>query len=200
MTPLPVDRARDRRHAVAAAILAAFASDAGLAELARRTGVPADPSARRLRAGLTAARAHRAAAPEHATPVATALGEAAYLLRAGLFFEVHERLEDVWRGLAGRRREALRGVIQLAVALHHFAHGNTRGAEAQLAKARRRLERDGDALAELDVAAVLAALAPWERALRAGRWPARLSAPALVVRAGERRSRVSSARARRPSR
>ena len=194
MTPLAVDRDRGRRHEIAAAILAAFSSDAGLDELRRQVAVAphADPGARRLRAGRAAATAYRASRDDEATPLMSALRATACLWRQGLFFEAHERLEDEWRALGGRRRSALRGVIQLAVALHHLAHGNARGAASLVAKGRGHLERDGATLAEVDVRATLAAFERWERAFRAGRWPARLAPPALVLQ-------VSSARARRPS-
>lgn len=174
-------------------MLAAFRSDAGLAALRERIGTASrtDPTARRLRAGLAAATAHRAAVHGQATSLVIALRETACLWREGLFFEAHERLEGEWRELGGRRRCALQGVIQLAVALHHLGHGNARGAASLVAKGRAHLERDGATLGEVDVRAVLAAFARWERAFRLGRWPARLTPPALVLS-------VSSGRARPP--
>jgi hypothetical protein len=192
--PLAVDRDRGRRHEIAAAILAAFHSDAGLDELRRRVAAAprADPSVRRLRAGLAAATAYRVAVDDETASLVIALRETACLWDRGLFFEAHERLEGEWRALAGRRRSALQGTIQLAVALHHLAHGNARGAASLVAKGRAHLERDGAALSEVDVPAVLAAFVRWERAFRVGRWPPRLAPPALVLR-------VSFARARRPS-
>ncbi len=194
MTPLEVDRDRVRRHDVAAMILAALADDAGLDALRGRlaTAPRDDPTGQRLRAGLAAATAFRRAKVDGATPLGIALGAAACLFREGLFFEAHERLEGEWRTLRGRRRSALRGVIQLAVALHHLAHGNARGAGSLVTKARGHLARDGDALEEVDASAVLAAFAPWERAIRAGRWPTYLEPAVLVLR-------VSSVRARPPS-
>lgn len=195
MTPLPVDRDRARRHEVAAAILAAFASDAALDELRRRVAtVPrVDPNRRRFLAGVAAASRRRSGPSAAATDLAAALEDAACLVHEGLFFEAHERLESEWRVLAGRPRSALQGLIQLVVALHHLAHGNARGAASLCIKARARLEREGDALDEVDVPALLADFLPWGRAIQAGRWPTRLAPPALVVR------RVSSAPARPPS-
>ncbi len=182
MTPLRVDRDRGRRHEIAEAILAAFATDDGLEELRRRVdATPAGaPVAARLRAGLAAARARRHAPPV-AKPLVRGFAESACLLQAGLFFEVHERLEPEWRVLAGPRRAAVQGVIQVVVALHHFAHGNVRGAGSLLAKGRDRLARYRDALPEIDVAAFLAALAAWESALTGRRWPEDLALPPLLV-------------------
>ncbi len=54
------------------------------------------------------------------------------LFDVGLFFEVHEVLEPYWREARGDAREALRGLIQIAVGYQHWAHGNLRGARALL--------------------------------------------------------------------
>jgi len=65
-------------------------------------------------------------------PLGIALAEAAVLFDAQLYFEVHERLEPYWLRAEGREREALQGLIQVAVALHHLANGNTAGARSLL--------------------------------------------------------------------
>jgi predicted metal-dependent hydrolase len=44
------------------------------------------------------------------------------------FFEAHEVWEDVWTEAAGPQRRFYQGLIQAAVALHHFRNGNVRGA------------------------------------------------------------------------
>jgi hypothetical protein len=61
-----------------------------------------------------------------------ALDVAALLFDAGLFFEVHEVLEPHWRRATGNTREALQGLIQVAVGYQHWVHGNVRGARALL--------------------------------------------------------------------
>jgi predicted metal-dependent hydrolase len=82
------------------------------------------------------------------------------LWNEGLFFEVHEVLEDVWRTVSGPVRQALQGVIQIAVAYHHQAHGNARGARSLLAEGRARLADVGeDTLPRLDRRALLDATA-----------------------------------------
>jgi len=53
---------------------------------------------------------------------------AAALWDARLFFEVHEVLEAVWQRAAGETRQALQGLIQIAVAFYHLAGGNLRAA------------------------------------------------------------------------
>jgi hypothetical protein len=44
------------------------------------------------------------------------------------FFEAHEVWEDVWTEASGPPRRFYQGLIQAAVALHHFRNGNVRGA------------------------------------------------------------------------
>jgi hypothetical protein len=63
---------------------------------------------------------------------AEALEAAAALFDAGLFFEVHELLEPHWFRATGRDREALQGLIQVAVGFQHLVNGNRRGALALL--------------------------------------------------------------------
>src|SRR5206468_134864 len=80
-------------------------------------------------------------------------------------FEVHEVLEAVWKTAAGATRQALQGVIQIAVAYHHLMHGNRRGARSLLVEGRSRLASvPATTLPALDVAALLAATAPWGEA------------------------------------
>jgi uncharacterized protein len=45
------------------------------------------------------------------------------------FFESHEAWEDLWADNSGPSRKFLQGLIQAAVALHHFGNGNIRGAK-----------------------------------------------------------------------
>jgi uncharacterized protein len=55
------------------------------------------------------------------------------------FFEAHEVLEDVWRGAPEAERKFLQGLIQVAVALHHYSKGNQVGCRSLLERARRNL-------------------------------------------------------------
>lgn len=45
------------------------------------------------------------------------------------FFESHEAWEELWTDEFGPSRKFLQGLIQAAVALHHFGNGNIRGAK-----------------------------------------------------------------------
>jgi len=44
------------------------------------------------------------------------------------FFEAHETWEELWKEYRGELRLFYKGLIQAAVALHHFGNGNIRGA------------------------------------------------------------------------
>ena len=45
------------------------------------------------------------------------------------FFEAHEVWEELWTDYRGPDRKFYQGLIQVAVCLHHFGNGNTRGAK-----------------------------------------------------------------------
>ena len=78
-----------------------------------------------------------------------ALVAAAVLFDAGLHFEVHELLEPHWVRARGAERQALQGLIQIAVGFQHLANGNLEGARSLLSEGTVRL-RDGR-LAGLDL-------------------------------------------------
>jgi len=133
---------------------------------------------------LRAATAYRArgAWPEDAAD--RAVVQAGALWNEGLFFEVHEVLEAVWQRETGDRRQALQGLIQVAVAFHHLAHGNPRGARTLLREGRARLAAmPADALSLLDARALLADTDAAEAALAASGPPPSLAPPMLVLRA-----------------
>jgi hypothetical protein len=77
------------------------------------------------------------------------LDAAATLFDAHLYFEVHELLEPAWRQAHGGDREALQGLIQVAVGYQHLANGNLAGARALLIEGRDRLR--GRALDGVDL-------------------------------------------------
>ena len=56
------------------------------------------------------------------------------------FFECHEVLEEEWTPEQGPRRFFLQALIHLAVAMHHWQRGNTRGAIGQFRKGLGKLE------------------------------------------------------------
>lgn len=56
------------------------------------------------------------------------------------FFEAHEIWEDLWADYQGPSRKFFQGLIQVAVCLHHFGNGNTRGAKKLYFSSRKYLE------------------------------------------------------------
>jgi hypothetical protein len=102
---------------------------------------------RRARAAIGALR--RLGSPRPTSTVAAALRAGAALYDAGLGFEVHELLEPHWTRATGGEREALQGLIQIAVGYQHLANGNLKGARALLEEGSARLA--GHRLADLDL-------------------------------------------------
>jgi hypothetical protein len=131
----------------------------------------AEHARRALRAAAARRRARTAPQDTHESsdPLRRAVAGAVALWDERLFFEVHEVLEAVWRTAAGDVRQALQGVIQLAVAFHHLEHGNRRGARSLLVEGRSRLGAVApDILPGLDVAQLRTATATCETALETG--------------------------------
>jgi predicted metal-dependent hydrolase len=56
------------------------------------------------------------------------------------FYESHEVWEDLWADEQGPSRKFYQGLIQTAVALHHFGNGNIRGARKLYYSSRSYLE------------------------------------------------------------
>ena len=56
------------------------------------------------------------------------------------FFEAHETWEELWTEYRGPGRKFYQGLIQAAVALHHFGNGNIRGAKKVYLTSRNYLE------------------------------------------------------------
>lgn len=56
------------------------------------------------------------------------------------FFEAHETWEELWTDYRGPARKFYQGLIQAAVALHHFGNGNIHGARKVYHTSRNYLE------------------------------------------------------------
>lgn len=72
------------------------------------------------------------------------------------FFEAHEVWEELWTEYRGPLRRYYQGLIQAAVALHHFGNGNIRGAKKVYLTSREYLEDFRPACQGLDLDAFLA--------------------------------------------
>ena len=74
----------------------------------------------------------------------------------GMWFECHETVEELWIGETGEIRDFYQGIIQIAVALHHWRNGNFGGAISLLKGGAGYLRRVSDACQWVDVAALIA--------------------------------------------
>ena len=68
------------------------------------------------------------------------------------WFECHETLEDLWIGEEGEVRDLFQGILQVAVALHHWRNGNYEGAVILFNGGAKLLGRVSDACLRVDVA------------------------------------------------
>lgn len=71
------------------------------------------------------------------------------------FFEAHETWEELWTEYRGEARKYYQGLIQVAVALHHFGNGNIRGARKVYITSRKYLEEYPSTYQALDLEAFL---------------------------------------------
>jgi len=72
------------------------------------------------------------------------------------WFECHETLEELWIGEEGEVRDFYQGLIQIAVALHHWRNGNFGGAVSLLKGGAGYLRAVADRCQWVDVAALIA--------------------------------------------
>jgi predicted metal-dependent hydrolase len=72
------------------------------------------------------------------------------------FFEAHEVWEELWKDYSGELRLFYKGLIQAAVALHHFGNGNIRGARKVYRSSRGYLDQYRPIAVGLDIDAFLA--------------------------------------------
>ena len=85
---------------------------------------------------------------------------------AGLFFECHDTLEDLWSGVRGPSRDFFQGLIQVAVGFHHLGNHNRVGAERLFGRALKRLEGYPGDYAGLDLGALRSSVVAWRHRLQ----------------------------------
>ena len=76
---------------------------------------------------------------------------------AGRWFDCHETMEELWVGAAGELRDLYQGILQVAVALHHWQNGNYPGTMLLLASGEKLLRRVEPWCLGVDVTALVAA-------------------------------------------
>ena len=90
------------------------------------------------------------------------------------FFEAHEVLEDIWRAAPSEQKKFLQGLVQVAVAFHHYSTGNRAGMRSVMERAMRNLTGYPARYAGVEVTRLLGSLAQWRQALDGGQTPPRL--------------------------
>jgi len=85
----------------------------------------------------------------------------------GDWFECHETVEELWVGEKGELRDFYQGVLQLAVALHHWRDGNFKGALTLLQSGGDCLSRVAPVCQGVDVARLAADAGKLQQALSA---------------------------------
>lgn len=90
-----------------------------------------------------------------------ALGE----FNRGDWFECHETLEELWIGSEDEIRWFYQGLLQLAVALHHWRNGNFRGAVSLLDNGMEYLQRVRPICQRIDLPALLDAVGVFRHGL-----------------------------------
>jgi uncharacterized protein len=81
------------------------------------------------------------------------------------FFDAHEALEDVWRAAPPENKKFLQGLIQVAVAFHHYSTGNRVGMRSVLERAIRNLAEPAGSFGQIQLPALLQSLGQWREAL-----------------------------------
>ena len=76
-------------------------------------------------------------------------------IRAGLYFEAHEELEEAWRAASAGERDFFQGLVHVAVAWYQAGRGRPLATASQLEKAARRLASFAPEHRGVDVAEVL---------------------------------------------
>jgi predicted metal-dependent hydrolase len=87
------------------------------------------------------------------------------LFDAGRYLAAHELFEELWEGTEGPENDFFKGLVQAAIALHHFESGNLEGAVKLHAGHRRYLASYLPAHAGLDLARFLADMQAFFRPL-----------------------------------
>jgi uncharacterized protein len=103
------------------------------------------------------------------------------LFNSAHFFEAHEVLEDVWRPAPQPERKFLQGLIQVAVALHHYSRGNRVGCRSVLERAHRNLSAYPAEHMGVDLHSLRQSVDAWRSALDRGALPPALPLISLKV-------------------
>src|ERR1700680_2990670 len=95
------------------------------------------------------------------------------LFNARDFYDANEVWEDVWRESHGLEKRFLQGLIQTAVAFHHYSTGNVVGARSLMERAHKYLAACPFNFGGICVSPWLESLEHWRAALAHGAAPPR---------------------------
>jgi predicted metal-dependent hydrolase len=90
------------------------------------------------------------------------------LFNARKFYDAHEVWEDVWRESHGLEKRFLQGLIQAAVAFHHYSTGNVVGAYSLLERAHKNLAACPANFGGIGLNPLLESLQHWRASLAGG--------------------------------
>lgn len=97
------------------------------------------------------------------------------LLNAERYYDAHEALEDAWRVAPLDCKRFYQGMVQIAVAMHHYSRGNLNGARSVLDRAVRNVGEWPQGFGGLDLDHLRAQLAAWSICTQTGSsappWP-----------------------------
>ena len=99
------------------------------------------------------------------------LSEAIALFNRGDWYACHDLIEDLWHQCQGPDRQALQGLLQIAVAQLHLERQNLRGATVLMGEGLGRLKPYGSEALGLDLPPLLAAVSRRLQALQQGMEP-----------------------------
>ncbi|MEY4839750.1 MAG: hypothetical protein RLZZ374_658 [Cyanobacteriota bacterium] len=107
------------------------------------------------------------------------LGEAIALFNRGEWYACHDLIEDLWHQCQGPDRQALQGLLQIAVAQLHLERNNFRGATMLMGEGLGRLKPYGSEALGLELPPLLAAVSRRLQALQQGLEPGEGPLPRL---------------------
>jgi uncharacterized protein len=87
------------------------------------------------------------------------------LFNQGKFFDAHEVLEDVWRAAPTAQKKFFQGLVQVAVAFHHYSTGNRIGMKSVMARAASNLADGRASFSGIRVDRLLESLVAWGTAM-----------------------------------
>ena len=91
-----------------------------------------------------------------------------HLFNNAEFFDAHEVLEDIWRAAPPHNKKFVQGLVQVAVAFHHYSTGNRVGMRSVLERAIRNLGEPAGMFGQIELAELLRSLNQWREALDNG--------------------------------